>query len=141
MGETCAVTRRDVLIGQGALAFTATLSSGAALAGACATWETATASDFAVFVGETFEVRTAAGRIVEARLASVEPVRSGPDRPHWLARSEGLVATFETSDIEEFVREGAQTCCIRHTSLGTADLYVGPSPLRSGGHVLELVLN
>ena len=152
MGTVNKLSRRVFLASQAALAAMAGLpavsiasSAKAAYAGnrsdTKARWDTATAEDLEQFVGDRFRVRAEGFGDIVMRLVAVEAANSGPHRPVSLARSEGVTAVFESPDMEPLVRAGHQTYSVRHTWLGSADLFLGPVPKRSGGHVIELVLN
>lgn len=153
-------TRRAVVAGQAALTVAAALpgaasaltaagdaASGtsepatAAAARPPARWTTATAEDLEPYIGQRFRVRTADRGSVVLRLKSVEPARSGPDRPADLPRAEGVSALFESPDQDILVGLGHQTHRVRHARLGSADLFMGPIPTRDGGHLIEVILN
>ena len=104
-------------------------------------WETVTGDQLAGFVGDRFRVRSSEAGELVMRLIAVEPVDSGADRPSHLRRSEGVVAVFDSPDKAPLVACGQTIHRVSHPRLGSADLYFGPSCLRSGGHVLEMVLN
>lgn len=105
-------------------------------------WPTVTAEGFGALVGDRFQLKTEAGKTAVMRLVEVEPIHSGPARPD-LPRKEGLVAIFasEGADDQELVTAGHQLHRVSHWRLGAADLHMGPSPRRGGGHYFELVLN
>ena len=92
-------------------------------------------------VGDRFRVTGPDGRTGVMTLIEVEPVASGVHRPLDLPRSEGVVAVFDSPDMDSFVGPDHDIHRVSHGVLGTADLFMGRSPKRSGGHVIELVLN
>ena len=104
-------------------------------------WETVTGDQLAGFVGDRFRVRSSEAGELVMRLIAVEPVNSGADRPSHLPRSESVIAVFDSPDKAPLVACGQTIHRVSHPRLGSADLYFGPSCLRSGGHVLEMVLN
>lgn len=104
-------------------------------------WETVTAEQMASLVGDRFRVRSSEAGEMVMQLIAVEPVQSGTDRPAHLSRAEGLVAVFDSPDKAPLVACEPTMHRVSHPRLGSADLYFSPSCLRSGGHVLEMVLN
>ncbi len=92
-------------------------------------------------IGDRFRINSRDTGELVLKLVSVEPVNSGPARPSHLPREEGVVALFDSPDKAPMVECGCGIYRVSHARLGSADLYMGPSPLRHGGHVLEVVLN
>jgi hypothetical protein len=153
MTEDNSLTRRSFLATNAAVAAATALPIGAAAAHAAAPvavadpktgpvrWTTATAAEFEGLVGDRFRVSSPETGNVVLRLIAVEPVDSGPARPSDLNRSEGLVAVFDSPDKAPLVQCGHATHKVSHPRLGSADLFLGPICKRSGGHVIEMVLN
>ena len=75
------------------------------------------------------------------RLVKVEAVNSGPNRPSFLKRKEGLVVTFVSPHLDWFVENEAQTVMMGHPVLGYSDVFISATPKRRGGHELHVVLN
>lgn len=103
-------------------------------------WATATAEQLESLIGERFRVRSEAASELVLKLVAVEPGNSGPHRPADLPRAETVVAVFDSPDKAPMVECGAQMHRFSHPLLGAADLFATPSCLRSGGHVIEVVL-
>ncbi|KMW57529.1 hypothetical protein AIOL_002494 [Candidatus Rhodobacter oscarellae] len=95
----------------------------------------------AKLIGDRFRINSPDTGELVLKLVGVEPINSGPDRPAHLPRAEGVVAVFDSPDKNPVVECGCGIYRVSHARLGAADLYMGPSPLRRGGHVVEMVLN
>lgn len=148
-------TRRACLAAQGAWAILlampgATRANAASIAAGAepvrpepepARWATATAEELRRHIGARFRVRTQSGENFVMRLTALEPASSGPHRPRDLLRAEGVTAVFDSPDLAPLKRAGCQTCRVSHPSIGAADLMLSLAPRRSGGHLVELVLN
>lgn len=104
-------------------------------------WKTVSASELGDLVGQRFSLKTEGFGRTQLSLSSVEETVSGPDRPKNLARGEGIVAHFTSADMSKLADQGHQTYCIRHGSLGSADLFMGPVYDKNGRQVMELILN
>lgn len=105
------------------------------------TWSNATAEKMTAFVRDKFSAVAEDGTALTLRLVKVEATNSGSARPTTLARSEGLVATFRSSQLNWFVENGAQTVRMKHPVLGHSDIFISATPKRRGGHELHVVLN
>lgn len=149
MTDKIQLSRRTFLAANAAVAATAAAAVPASQAMACAkgqhsaslSWETVTSDQMASLVGDRFRVSSPEAGELVMQLVAVEPVDSGPDRPADLARSETLIAVFDSPDKAPLVACGGQIHRVNHPRLGAADLYFQPSCLRKGGHVLEMVLS
>ena len=148
MTEKLQLNRRTFLAANAAVAAAATVP-GQALActkgeahsaSAPMSWETVTPDQMAGLVGERFRVNSPETGDLVMQLVAVEPGNSGAARPAGLPRSESLVAVFDSPDKAPIVDCGCGIYRVNHARLGAADLYMGPSPLRKGDHVLEMVL-
>lgn len=125
----------------GGAAVSVELSEAAAPRAVSANWSQATFDDLSALVGDRFRVTAPDGRAGVMTLVDVEPVVSGAARPADLPRPEGVVAVFDSPDMDMFIGAEHAIHRVSHGRLGTADLFLGRSPRQSGGHVIELVLN
>lgn len=105
------------------------------------TWEHAVAKDLSSFLRDRFWARAEDGTTLTLRLVKVEATNSGAQRPSFLKRKEGLVATFVSPQLDWFIENGAQTVMIGHPVLGYNDVFISATPKRRGGHELHVVLN
>ena len=134
-GQICAFGAASAATAQGVThSFTYSLQSPP-------TWETANSEHMAAFVRDRFWAIAEDGTSLTLRLVKVEATQSGPDRPSFLSRKEGLVASFVSPQLDWFVQNGAQTVMMGHPVLGHMDVYISPTPKRRGGHELIVVLN
>lgn len=104
-------------------------------------WETVSSEEMEAFVRDRFWAMADDGTSLTLRMVKVEPTKSGPDRPSFLRRKEGLVATFVSPQIDWFVENGAQTVMMGHPVLGHSNVFISATPKRRGGHELHVVLN
>lgn len=105
------------------------------------TWGDVTPDKMTAFVRDRFWARAEDGTSLTLRLVKVETTNSGPARPASLMRSEGLVATFVSPQLNWFVENGPQTVMMGHPVLGYSDIFISATPKRRGGHELHVVLN
>ena len=151
MAELLRINRRTFVAGPlalGALATAPILTASPAIA-ACSgehgfstsRWTTVSFGELGALVGDHFSLKTKGFGRTQLALSSVEETVSGPDRPKDLAREEGIVAHFTSADMRKLADRGHQTYCIRHGSLGSADLFMGPVYDKNGRQVMELILN
>ncbi len=115
--------------------------AGASILGSAPSWETATKKELSPLIGDRFTATTMDGLHVDLKLIAAEACCSGPARPAHLARREGVMAVFKSPQASKIALSGHQTVRIKHASLGKFDLFIGAVPSRSGGHVLEAILN
>ena len=104
-------------------------------------WETMSCEHMEAFVRDRFWAMAEDGTSLTLRLVKVEATKSGPDRPAFLRRKEGLVATFVSPHLNWFVENGAQTVMMGHPVLGHSNVFISATPKRRGGHELHVVLN
>lgn len=102
-------------------------------------WHKLGAEDLRAMIGERFALERDDGSRIALRLAAVEPVPSGPDRPASLGRAEGAIAVFEGGD--SLVEAGHRTYRVAHARMGPTDLFLGPVRRAAGGYHLEAVFN
>ena len=141
-------TRRVFIAGQAcALSVASAASANASVPGlpydlrTPPTWVNATPEKMTAFVRDRFSAVAEDGTSLTLRLVKVEATNSGPARPRSLARSEGLIATFRSPQLNWFVENGAQTVKMKHPVLGHSDVFISATPKRRGGHELHVVLN
>ena len=104
-------------------------------------WETVDNKQMEAFVKDRFWAMADDGTSLTLRLVKVEATNSGPARPSFLKRKEGLVATFVSPQLDWFVENSAQTVMMGHPVLGYSDVFISATPKRRGGHELHVVLN
>jgi len=115
--------------------------TGATIKSSPMTWTQISADGFESLIGDRFHVSTAEAGAVVMTLIAVERVDSGPHRPSDLPRSHGITAVFDSPDKQPLIDCGHATHRVSHPRLGSADLFMGPTCLREGGHEIEIVLN
>ncbi len=104
-------------------------------------WARVTAPEMSQLIGTRFKVTAADGRQGVLELVDVEPVRSGAERPSHLPRAEGLIAVFDSPDKDHFIADEHALYQVSNARLGSSTLFLGRSPRRAGGDVIEMVLN
>lgn len=104
-------------------------------------FKTVSSDEMSSFLRDRFWARAADGTSLTLRLINVEATASGAHRPAFLARKEGLIATFVSSQLDWFVENGAQIITIGHPVLGYDEVFISATPKRRGGHELHVVLN
>ncbi len=142
MSTTPKLSRRTFVAAQAC----AVLSGASGIAGASAlskapSWETATKKELTPLIGDRFTAITEGGQHIVLQLIAAEACCSGRHRPVHLKRREGVTAVFTSPQAGQIALSGHQTVRIKHTSLGKFDLFIGAVPSRSGGHILEAILN
>lgn len=150
MASSNSMTRRGVLAVSGAAAASAALPAHAApelstravqTPKGPTTWAKAGYDDLVSLIGERFRVTSPTGASGVLKLVALEAASSGPARPLALGRQEGVVALFDSPDKDFFVGSEAEVYRVSHSRLGSADLFIGRSPLKQGGDLVEMVLN
>ena len=106
-----------------------------------AKWETVTDDELSLFIGNHFNAMCDDGLHLNLKLVKTEAIKSGRYRPRNLARLEGVVAVFESPQAKWLAETGHQSVWISHPVLGDFQIFLGAVPSRSGGHVIEAVLN
>lgn len=146
MAEKTGINRRDFMASTAAVAGMSTTAVAATpelgdTPVVVTNWARTTHAEMSSLIGQRFHVTAPDGRTGILELVDAEPVSSGPDRPADLPRAEGVVAVFDSLDKDFFVGAEHSMHRVSHVKLGTANLFMGRSPKRSGGDVIEMVLN
>ncbi|MEL7091706.1 MAG: twin-arginine translocation signal domain-containing protein [Pseudomonadota bacterium] len=147
MTQHTGINRRHFMAGSAVAATAVTATPGAAGIDSSTAqpivtdWARLGPQDMTAFIGHRFRVTAPDGRSGILELIDAEPIPSGPDRPANLPRGEGVVAVFDSPDKDLFLDAEAKMHRVSHPILGSADLLIARSPKRSGGDVIELVLN
>ncbi|MEP3654450.1 MAG: hypothetical protein ABJO36_06090 [Litorimonas sp.] len=143
MQKNSHLNRRLVLSGPIALAALAGVHGTAFAAPSLdlASWKTGTADDFDAFLHQPFFAKMQDGSLLHMTLVDVEAGNSGSARPKNLARSEGVILTFESELGENLAKQGDHSVKMYNSSLGNFEAFLGATPRRSGGYNIELVLN
>ena len=106
-----------------------------------ATWETITNDELSLLIGNHFNALCDDGLHLNLKLVKTEAIKSGRYRPRNLARREGVIAVFESPQANWLSETGHQNVWVSHPVLGDFQIFLGAVPSRSGGHVIEAVLN
>ncbi len=106
-----------------------------------ARWETVTDDEMSLFIGNHFNAMCDDGLHLNLKLVKTEAIKSGRHRPRNLARREGVIAVFESPQAKWLSETGHQNVWISHPVLGDFQIFLGAVPSRSGGYVIEAVLN
>ena len=105
-------------------------------------WKSATSKELTPLIGKTFTAKTSDGQSVKLKLADVKAHDSGRHRPAHLRRAEGVTIGFKNGDhLSEAVKSGHQLVSLNHPTIGQCDLMMTSVPQKSGGYLLEAVLN
>ena len=147
MTKPTRIDRRDFVLRNAAIAVAAAVPTGALASVADApprgplNWRTASTAELEPLIGQRFRVSSADSGTIALRLIGVEPVHSGTARPEGLARTEGVIAVFDSPDKAALVAAGHGMHRVSHPQIGSADLFIGPVRERNGDDLLEIVLN
>ncbi|QFT93973.1 hypothetical protein FIU86_14080 [Roseovarius sp. THAF9] len=106
-----------------------------------ARWETATADELRPFLGQRFRVSTRTHGALALRLVDVASPESDPARPGVLTRRLSVSAIFDGPDAQILAGLEDGIHRLSHPRIGQIDAFLKTLPRRSGGSMIELVLN
>ncbi|WP_144435658.1 DUF6916 family protein [Roseovarius atlanticus] len=117
-------------------------ATGAAIAPvAPARWETATADELRPYLGQRFRVSTRTHGSLALRLVDVASPDRDPARPGLLKRRLSVSAIFDGPDAQVLAGLEDGIHRLSHPRIGQIDAFLKTLPRRSGGSMIELVLN